>query len=96
MRSPRGCAAPPPAAPRRSTTRELLVNDLGEAALSLRPEIGAALAALEEAGAAVALVAGSGPTACGLFEDIVAADRAAEALPPRYANAIVAAPEASR
>lgn len=75
--------------------RELLVNDLAGAAQSLRPEIGAALAALEEAGAAVALVAGSGPTACGLFEDIVAADRAAEALPPRHANAIVAAPEAS-
>ena len=76
--------------------RELLVNDLGEAALSLRPEIAAALRALKEAGAPVALVAGSGPTACGLFDDIVAADRAAEALPPRYANAIVAAPEASR
>jgi hypothetical protein len=40
-------------------------------------------------------VAGSGPTACGLFEDIVAADRAAAELPPRYAGAIVAAPEAS-
>ncbi len=76
--------------------RELLVNDLAQAALSLRPEIGAALAALEEAGAPVALVAGSGPTACGLFDDIVAADRAAEALPPRHANAIVAAPETSR
>jgi 4-diphosphocytidyl-2-C-methyl-D-erythritol kinase len=72
---------------------ELLVNDLGQAALSLRPEIAAALAALREAGAAVALVAGSGPTACGIFEDIVAADRAADALPPRYANAIVAAAE---
>jgi 4-diphosphocytidyl-2-C-methyl-D-erythritol kinase len=75
---------------------ELLVNDLGRAALSLRPEVAAALAALEEAGAEVALVAGSGPTAFGLFEDIAAADRAAETLPPRYANAIVAAPEASR
>jgi 4-diphosphocytidyl-2-C-methyl-D-erythritol kinase len=75
---------------------ELLVNDLGEAALSLRPEIAAALAALREAGAAVALVAGSGPTACGIFEDIVAADRAADALPPRYANAIVAAAPTSR
>ncbi len=62
----------------------------------MRPEIGAALAALREAGATVALVAGSGPTAFGLFEDIVAADRAAEALPPRHANAIVAAPETSR
>ena len=44
----------------------------------------------------VALITGSGPTACGLFEDIAAADRAADALPPRYANAIVAAPETSR
>ncbi len=50
---------------------ELLVNDLGEAALSLRPEIAEALAALREAGAEVALVTGSGPTAFGLFEDIV-------------------------
>jgi 4-diphosphocytidyl-2C-methyl-D-erythritol kinase len=55
-----------------------------------------ALEALQGAGAAATLVTGSGPTACGLFEDIVAADRAADALPPRYANAIVAAPEASR
>ena len=75
---------------------ELLVNDLGEAALSMRPEIGAALTVLREAGATVALVAGSGPTAFGLFEDIAVADRAAGALPPRHANAIVAAPEASR
>jgi 4-diphosphocytidyl-2-C-methyl-D-erythritol kinase len=74
---------------------EMLVNDLAEAALSLRPEIAAALAALQEAGAAVALVTGSGPTAFGLFEDIVAADRAAAALPPRFANAIVAARGAS-
>ena len=74
---------------------ELLVNDLAEAALSLRPEIRVALAALQEVGASVALITGSGPTAFGLFEDIVAADRAAQALPPRHANAIVAAPEAS-
>ncbi len=75
---------------------ELLVNDLGEAAISLRPEIAAALSALEEVGAEVALITGSGPTAFGLFEDIAAADRAAGALPPRYANAIVTAPETSR
>ena len=74
----------------------LLVNDLADAALSLRPAIGDALVALREAGAAVALVAGSGPTAAGLFEDIAAADSAAGALPPRYAGAIVAAPETSR
>jgi 4-diphosphocytidyl-2-C-methyl-D-erythritol kinase len=71
----------------------LLVNDLGQAALSLRPEIRGALAALDETGARATLVAGSGPTAFGLFDDIVAADRAARALPPRYAGAIVAAPE---
>ncbi len=73
---------------------ELLANDLAEAAISLRPEIRAALAALAGAGAAVTLVSGSGPTAVGLFEDIVAADRAAAELPPRFANAIVAAPDA--
>ena len=68
------------------------MNDLQGAALSLRPEVGEALAALEEVGAKVALVTGSGPTAVGLFEDIVAADRGAGGLPPRYANAIVSGP----
>jgi 4-diphosphocytidyl-2-C-methyl-D-erythritol kinase len=75
---------------------ELLVNDLGEAAVSLRPQISAAVEALTEAGAVKALVTGSGPTTFGLFRDIAAADHAANALPPRYASAIVAAPEASR
>jgi 4-diphosphocytidyl-2-C-methyl-D-erythritol kinase len=74
----------------------LLTNDLGAAAVSLRPELAAALGALEGSGAAAAFVAGSGPTVAGLFEDIAAADRAAGALPPRYAGAIVAAPDASR
>ncbi len=69
---------------------DLLVNDLAAAALSLRPEIGEAIAALERAGAARALVAGSGPTAFGLFADLPAADRAAAALPPRFAAALVA------
>jgi 4-diphosphocytidyl-2-C-methyl-D-erythritol kinase len=72
---------------------ELLVNDLDQAALSLRPEISEALAALEEVGAVRALVTGTGPTAFGLFEDIVRADDAASALPPRYANAIVTGPQ---
>jgi 4-diphosphocytidyl-2-C-methyl-D-erythritol kinase len=72
---------------------ELLVNDLEQAALSLRPEISEALAALEEVGAARALVTGSGPTAFGLFADIVRADEAASALPPRYAHAIVTGPQ---
>jgi 4-diphosphocytidyl-2-C-methyl-D-erythritol kinase len=75
---------------------ELLANDLAEAAISLRPEIPAALGALAGVGAAVTLVSGSGPTAFGLFDDIVAADRAAGELAPRFANAIVAGPEASR
>ena len=43
-----------------------------------------------------ALVTGSGPTAFGLFADIVAADRAAAALPPRYAAAIVTGPDSFR
>ncbi|HKH13529.1 MAG TPA: hypothetical protein VKA47_02625 [Solirubrobacterales bacterium] len=73
--------------------RELLVNDLAEAALSLRPEIGGALQALRSAGAEVALVAGSGPTAFGIFEDIAAADAAAGRLAPRFAGAIVAGPD---
>jgi 4-diphosphocytidyl-2-C-methyl-D-erythritol kinase len=56
---------------------ELLENDLEPAALSLRPEIGDALAALRDAGAAVARVTGSGPTAFGLFETLGAAQEAA-------------------
>ncbi|CAN5419497.1 4-(cytidine 5'-diphospho)-2-C-methyl-D-erythritol kinase [soil metagenome] len=72
---------------------ELLVNDLEPAAISLRPETAEALAALDSVGAAKSMVTGSGPTAFGLFEDVVAADRAAAELPPRFANAIVTAPQ---
>jgi 4-diphosphocytidyl-2-C-methyl-D-erythritol kinase len=72
---------------------ELLANDLEPAALSLRPSIREALEALTEAGAEVARVTGSGPTAFGLFGDLAAADEAANSLAPRWANAIVAAPE---
>ena len=74
---------------------DLLVNDLGEAAVSLRPEIGDALDALRGAGAGHAIVTGSGPTAVGLFADIAKADAAAAALSPRYYGAIVTAPEAT-
>jgi 4-diphosphocytidyl-2-C-methyl-D-erythritol kinase len=70
----------------------MLRNDLEQAAVSLRPQIAEALDALEEVGAVRALVAGSGPTVVGLFADMLAADRAAASLPPRYANAIVSAP----
>ena len=75
---------------------ELLVNDLAHAALSLRPAIGGTLMALKEAGAEVALVTGSGPTAFGVFDDIAAADAAAGQLAPRFAGAIVAGPDPER
>jgi 4-diphosphocytidyl-2-C-methyl-D-erythritol kinase len=76
--------------------RELLTNDLARAALSMRPRIGEALEALREAGAEVALITGSGPTAFGLFPDIAAADAAAARLGPRFAGAIVAGPDPGR
>jgi 4-diphosphocytidyl-2-C-methyl-D-erythritol kinase len=56
---------------------ELLENDLEPAALSLRPDVGEALGALREAGAPLALLTGSGPTAFGLFADLAAARDAA-------------------
>jgi 4-diphosphocytidyl-2-C-methyl-D-erythritol kinase len=59
---------------------ELLVNDLTEAALSLRPEIGEALQALRVVGAPVSILSGSGPTAVGLFPDLAAAQAAADSL----------------
>jgi 4-diphosphocytidyl-2-C-methyl-D-erythritol kinase len=57
---------------------DMLRNDLEAAALSLRPEIADALQALRAAGAAPAMVTGSGPTAAGLFDGIDAARDAAE------------------
>jgi 4-diphosphocytidyl-2-C-methyl-D-erythritol kinase len=59
---------------------ELLVNDLAAPARSLRPAIGDALDELREAGAPVALLSGSGPTAVGLFADLATARAAAEAI----------------
>jgi 4-diphosphocytidyl-2-C-methyl-D-erythritol kinase len=56
---------------------ELLANDLEPAARSLRPDVGAALDALREAGAPFAFMTGSGPTSVGLFEDLASARRAA-------------------
>ena len=65
--------------------REHLVNDLQPAAISLRPEIEDALVALAEAGAAHAMVTGSGPTAFGLYptadEALAAAEGPARAIP---------------
>jgi 4-diphosphocytidyl-2-C-methyl-D-erythritol kinase len=73
---------------------ELLVNDLEPAALSLRPDIGDALEALRRAGAPVAILSGSGPTAVGLFPDLAAARAAAESLDS--AEAIVCAAGTAR
>jgi 4-diphosphocytidyl-2-C-methyl-D-erythritol kinase len=81
LRSAAGAGASPLAYP------ELLVNDLEPAARSLRPRIGDALDALRTAGAPLALLTGSGPTAFGLFESLAAAGAAAAEL-DRY-DAIV-------
>lgn len=70
---------------------QLLVNDLEPAALALRPRIGDALEALRAAGAARALISGSGPTAFGLFADLASAEAAAAGLGP---GAIVSTPGA--
>ena len=72
--------------------REHLVNDLQPAAISLRPEIENALTALEGAGAAHAMVTGSGPTAFGLYPTVDAAVAAAEALREGFPAAIATAP----
>jgi 4-diphosphocytidyl-2-C-methyl-D-erythritol kinase len=56
---------------------ELLQNDLEPAARALRPDVGEALGAHREAGAPLALLTGSGPTAFGLFADLAAARDAA-------------------
>lgn len=58
----------------------LLKNDLELAAVSLRPSILTALEALTGAGAPVAVLSGSGPTAVGIFETLAAARAAAAQL----------------
>jgi 4-diphosphocytidyl-2-C-methyl-D-erythritol kinase len=72
--------------------REHLVNDLQPAAISLRPEIEGTLRALEEAGAAHAMVAGSGPTAFGLYPTAEEAAGAAGELRDRFPNVIATGP----
>ncbi len=72
--------------------REHLVNDLQEAAISLRPEIDDALAALTEAGAEHAMVTGSGPTAFGLFAHRAAATDAEKTLTERFPSAVATGP----
>lgn len=75
--------------------RELAVNDLEPAAISLCPEIAGALDAVREAGAERAFVCGSGPTVAGLFAGNGSGARAAAAaaaLARRYPGACAAVP----
>jgi 4-diphosphocytidyl-2-C-methyl-D-erythritol kinase len=72
--------------------REHLVNDLQPAAISLRPEIEDALRALKEAGAAHAMVTGSGPTTFGLFQTPEGAEAAAPELSEVFPGALATAP----
>jgi len=69
LESARAGVAPPP------------VNDLQAAAVALCPPIERALADVGAAGAAGAMVSGSGPTVFGLFATPAAAEAAAAALP---------------
>ena len=75
--------------------REHLVNDLQAAAIALRPEIEEALRALEEAGAAHAMVTGSGPTAFGLYRTEAEATSAADELRGQFPEAIATRPLSS-
>ncbi|OJU85552.1 MAG: hypothetical protein BGO11_00145 [Solirubrobacterales bacterium 70-9] len=62
------------------TYTDLLVNDLEPAAVSLRPDIGEALAALRRTPAGAVFLSGSGPTVVGLFPALKDAERAASSL----------------
>jgi 4-diphosphocytidyl-2-C-methyl-D-erythritol kinase len=72
--------------------REHLVNDLQAAAISLRPEIEDALRALEEAGSDHAMVAGSGPTAFGLYPTADQASAAAAELRGSFSEVLATGP----
>jgi len=76
-------------------TRDLVVNDLQPAALSLAPEVGGAIDGALSAGADDAIVCGSGPTVIGLFWGADRAARAREAadrLRRAYPAAVAADP----
>jgi 4-diphosphocytidyl-2-C-methyl-D-erythritol kinase len=60
---------------------ERLENDLQQATLQLRPELGDAIEQLLGAGALGAQVSGSGPTVFGLFPDAQAATDASARIP---------------
>jgi 4-diphosphocytidyl-2-C-methyl-D-erythritol kinase len=72
--------------------REHLVNDLQPAAISLRPQIEEALAALQGAGAAHAMVTGSGPTAFGLYSTADEATAAAAELRGGFPDVLATGP----
>jgi 4-diphosphocytidyl-2-C-methyl-D-erythritol kinase len=76
--------------------RELLHNDLQQAAVSLCPQIAGHLRLAQDAGAELALVSGSGPTVLGLFGPAsggaAAAERAAGALREAVPGASAATP----
>jgi 4-diphosphocytidyl-2-C-methyl-D-erythritol kinase len=68
---------------------ELLQNDLQQAAIELEPSAGEAVELLRSAGAEVALVAGSGPTAFGLFLAREQAESARAALAARWSGQVI-------
>ncbi len=91
----RGAVRDVVARPGAMPARELLVNDLQPAALSLRPEIGDALDAVLYAGAEHVIVCGSGPTVAGLYlgeDGLAGAGAGASRLEGRYPAACAAAP----
>ena len=60
----------------------LLINDLEPAAVSLKPEIGAARQRVEAAGAGLVAISGSGPTVFGIFPDRESAEAGAGEIGP--------------
>jgi 4-diphosphocytidyl-2-C-methyl-D-erythritol kinase len=72
----------------------LLRNDLEPAALELQPEAGKALALLTDAGAHVARLSGSGPTAFGLFDSREDAEAAQAMIAPRWRGETIAVHQA--
>ena len=88
--APAAHGAPAPAVPTDEELADLtgparlagprLVNDLTDAALSLRPELGGTLSAARAAGALAAIVSGSGPTVAALASSAHHADEIAERL----------------
>lgn len=64
-------------------TRPLLVNDLASVAIARWPQIGLALAMVEQSGATAAAMTGSGGAVFGVFETTARAEHAAAAIRAR-------------